>query len=453
VAHPPGTTVDVRDLFYNTPARRKFLRAETTEFRHIEQVVRRIALSSCEVEFRLQHNQRPVFHLAGAATHEQQERRLARLCGDAFMEQAVHVEHRGAGLCLRGWVAAPTFSRSQPDLQFFYVNRRMVRDKLVVHAVRQAYEDVLFHGRHPAYVLFLEMDPATVDVNAHPAKHEVRFRDSRLVHDFLFRTLHEALAQIRPAAERPAPCPQSGSWAPAGQGGTPLQSVMALGVREQLAGYAALHRQGVPAMASESVTAAGGDDYPLGFALAQLHGVYILAQNAAGLVLVDMHAAHERITYEGLKQSHAGGGIRSQPLLVPLGLTVSRQEADICEQRQPWFAGLGFEIDRTGPERLTVRQVPALLQAGDSEALVRDVLSDLLEHGDSRRVEHSVNEMLSTMACHGSVRANRRLTRDEMNALLRKMEITERSGQCNHGRPTWIAISLAELDRLFLRGR
>jgi DNA mismatch repair protein MutL len=454
VAHPTGTTVDVRDLFYNTPARRKFLRAETTEYRHIEQVVRRIALSCFEVEFRLRHNQRPVFHLTGAATRERQERRLARLCGDAFMEQAVHVEHSGAGLCLRGWVAAPTFSRSQPDLQFFYVNRRMVRDKLVVHAVRQAYEDVLFHGRHPAYVLFLEMDPATVDVNAHPSKYEVRFRDSRLVHDFLFRTLHEALAQIRPAAAHPAPRPLSGSGAVAGQGDAPRQSTMALGVREQVAGYAALHPPAVPVPAGKPVAVAGDEeDYPLGFALAQLHGVYILAQNAAGLVLVDMHAAHERITYEGLKQSHFEGGIRSQPLLVPLGLAVSRQEAELCEQRQPWFAELGFEIDHTGPERLTVRRVPALLQAGDIEALVRDVLSDLLEHGDSRRVEHSVNEMLSTMACHGSVRANRRLTRDEMNALLRKMEITERSGQCNHGRPTWIAISLAELDRLFLRGR
>jgi len=453
VAHPVGTTVDVQDLFYNTPARRKFMRAEATEFRHIEQVVRRIALSCFAVEFRLQHNQRPVFHLPSASSREQQERRLATLCGTAFMEQAVHIEHTGAGLCLRGWVAAPAFSRSQPDLQFFYVNGRMVRDKLVTHAVRQAYADVLFHGRHPAYVLFLEMDAVAVDVNAHPTKHEVRFRDSRLVHDFLFRTLHEALAQIRPAADLPAPRPLFGQHAPAGGGSAPVQSGMALGVREQLAGYAALHPQVVNTTVTETLPAAGADDYPLGFALAQLHGVYILAQNATGLVLVDMHAAHERITYEGLKQSHADGGIRTQPLLVPVSLAVSRQEADLCETRQEWFAELGFEVERMGPERLIVRQVPALLSASDIEALVRDILSDLQEHGDSRRVETSVNEVFSTIACHGSVRANRRMTTDEMNALLREMELTERSGQCNHGRPTWIPISLDELDKLFLRGR
>ncbi len=448
VAHPVGTTVDVQDLFYNTPARRKFMRTETTEFRHIEQVVRRIALSRFPVGVKLQHNRKPVLQLPPADTRAEQERRLARICGAAFMEQAVSIEHSGAGLKLGGWVAAPTFSRSQPDLQYFYVNGRMVRDKLVTHAVRQAYTDVLFHGRHPAYVLFLEIDPTVVDVNAHPTKHEVRFRDSRLVHDFLFRTLHDALAQIRPAEDQPPPRPNRPLHAldiQTGQGSTVQQRGMTLGVREQLAGYTALH----PDMSAQQPD----EDFPLGHALAQLHGIYILAQNRQGLVLVDMHAAHERITYEGLKTAHAGDGVRSQPLLVPLGLAVSEREANICESGQERFNDLGFEINRTGPEQLTVRQVPVLLYDTDIEGLVRDVLSDLLEQGDSRRVEDSVNAVLSTMACHGSVRANRRLTIDEMNALLREMEITERSGQCNHGRPTWIQVSLDELDKLFLRGR
>jgi len=455
VAHLPGTTVDVKDLFFNTPARRKFLRAESTEFKHIENVVRRIALSCFPVAVKLQHNQRPVFHLPAATTREQQERRVADLCGSAFMEQAIHVEHQAAGLSLHGWVALPTFSRSQPDLQYFYVNNRMVRDKLVTHAIRQAYQDVLFHGRHPAYVLFFEIDPATVDVNAHPAKHEVRFRDSRLVHDYLFRTLHEALAQVRPAADRPAPQParplDALQLVTAG-GRVPAQNHMALGVGEQLTRYAALHPR-VPEQPEVPRPASAADEFPLGFALAQLHGVYILAQNAAGLVLVDMHAAHERITYEGLKAAQQGAGIRSQPLLVPVSLDVSQREADACEQRQDWFAALGFEIDRMGPERVVVRQVPALLGDADIASLVRDVLSDLLEHGSSQRIQEHVNELLSTMACHGSVRANRRLSIEEMNALLRRMETTERSGQCNHGRPTWVQLGLAELDKLFLRGQ
>jgi DNA mismatch repair protein MutL len=457
-AHPPGTTVDVHDLFYNTPARRKFLRAESTEFRHIDQVVRRIALGCFPVELKLQHNQRQVLHLAPATDRASQERRVTGVCGDAFMEHAVHIEHAAAGLQLSGWVASPTFSRSQADLQFFYVNNRMVRDKLVTHAVRQAYSDVLFHGRHPAYVLFLRIDPRLVDVNAHPAKSEVRFRDSRLVHDFLYRTLHEALARVRPGEEQPRPAPVQRLdtlRTTSGPGGAPVQAGMALGVQEQLRGYAALHPRPEPQAPSAPAAAADAreSDYPLGHALAQLHGVYVLAQNADGLVLVDMHAAHERITYEGLKQAQAGEGIRSQPLLVPVTLSVSAREADTAAAHADWFAGLGFELDRMGPEQLVVRQVPVLLADTDIEALVRDVLADLLEHGSSQRVTETGNEILSTMACHGSVRANRRLTLEEMNALLREMENTERSGQCNHGRPTWVQISMAELDKLFARGR
>jgi DNA mismatch repair protein MutL len=375
------------------------------------------------------------------------------------MEQAIYVEHAAAGLSLHGWVALPTFSRSQADLQFFYVNNRMVRDKLVTHAIRQAYQDVLFHGRHPAYVLFLEIDPATVDVNAHPTKYEVRFRDSRLVHDYLFRTLHETLAQVRPASDQPVPQPARPIDAlrvTAAPMAAPFQSGMNLGVQEQISRYASLHPQttipaGNPAAGAQALAA--GDDFPLGFALAQLHGVFILAQNNAGMVLVDMHAAHERITYEGLKLAQQGEGIRSQPLLVPVSLDVSEREADVCEEKQDWFRTLGFETGRMGRERVVVRQVPALLAGSDVAALVRDVLSDLLEHGSSQRIQDFLNELLSTMACHGSIRANRRLTMDEMNALLREMERTERGGQCNHGRPTWVQISIEELNKLFLRGR
>ena len=451
-AHPVGTTVDVADLFYNTPARRKFMRSEATEFKHIEQLVRRLALSCFPVALTLQHNQRAVFQLPPALSREDEEHRVARLCGQPFMEQALHVEHAAAGMALRGWVALPAFSRSQPDLQFFYVNHRMVRDKLVTHAVRQAYADVLYQGRHPAFVLFLEMDSAAVDVNAHPTKYEVRFRDSRLVHDFLSRTLQEALAQIRPATAQPASRPPFASAMQTWSGRTPAQTGMALNVRDQVAGYAALHPS-PPVAVSPVVTEQAAGDYPLGFALAQLHGVYILAQNARGMVLVDMHAAHERITYEGLKSSFAARGIRSQPLLVPLGLRVSRREADACESQQNGFTALGFEIDRSGPEQLLVRQVPVLLHDTDIDALVRDVLSDLLEHGSSQRLQDAMNEILSTMACHGSVRAHRRLSVEEMNALLRDLENTERGGQCNHGRPTWVQIDLAGLDKLFLRGR
>ena len=463
VAHMPGTTVDVKELFFNTPARRKFMRTENTEFKHIQNVVRRIALSCFPVSLKLQHNQRPVFHLPAAVSREQQERRVADLCGKAFMEQSVYIEHAAAGLSLQGWVALPTFSRSQADLQFFYVNDRMVRDKLVTHAIRQAYQDVLFHGRHPAYVLFLSIDPATVDVNAHPTKHEVRFRDSRLVHDYLFRTLHETLAQVRPANDQPAPRParpldalQVTTATGVAPAAAPVQSGMQLGVQEQVNRYAALHPVATEA---ETIAPAGArpqeqpDDFPLGFALAQLHGVFILAQNSEGLVLVDMHAAHERITYEGLKAAQQGEGIRSQPLLVPLSLDVSEREADICEERQVWFRTLGFETGRMGHEQIVVRQVPALLADSDVAALVRDVLSDLLEHGSSQRVEDFINDLLSTMACHGSIRANRHLTTSEMNALLREMEHTERSGQCNHGRPTWVQVSIEELNKLFLRGR
>ena len=459
VPHLPGTTIEVRDLFHNVPARRKFLRAENTEQKHLEGVVQRIALSRPEVELVVRRKRKVLYHLRPARSEAQQLERLQVLLGEPFAQQLIGFDHSAAGLRLYGWIAEPTFSRSQADLQFFFVNGRAVRDKLLAHAVRQAYQDVLYHGRYPAFVLYLELEPAAVDVNAHPAKHEVRFRESRLVHDFLFRTVHKVLADVRPAADQPAPAPVhpmpvSGYSPEQGyrQSGMPLQ------VNEQLSHYRRLHGS-MPAAATAPLyeqaepQAEAQTVPPLGFALAQLKGVYILAENEQGLVLVDMHAAHERISYEHLKRSYQDDGIRSQPLLVPLTLAVSRAEADEAEQRQAWFATLGFEIDRHGPEQLLVRQVPALLSDVDIEVLVRDVLSDCHSHGLSRRIEETINELLSTMACHGSVRANRSLTIQEMNALLRDMERTERSGQCNHGRPTWVQIGLQELDALFLRGR
>ncbi|MEM9531982.1 MAG: DNA mismatch repair endonuclease MutL [Pseudomonadota bacterium] len=449
-----GTVVDVQDLFFNTPARRKFLKTENTEFRHIDQLVRRLALARPEVEFRLSHNGRASRRYPAAGDPAGRLRRAATALGQAFADSAIEVEFSGAGLRLTGWAGAPTQSRAQADGQYFFVNGRAVKDRLVTHAIRQAYADVLYHGRHPMFVLNLSLDPTRVDVNVHPAKHEVRFRDSGLVHSFLFKAVGDALA-----AERPAAIPvgeTAEAFPPAAAAAPPQQFSAPLAVRESAAPdwsglYAGANPVPPPALAP--APAEDGEPPPLGYALAQLHGVYILAQNAAGLVLVDMHAAHERITYERLKAGVEREGIRSQPLLVPVTLAVSEREADRAAAAPEVFWELGFEVDRVGPESLKIRRVPSLLLSADPEALVRDVLSDLVELGSSQRLREAHNEVLSTMACHGSVRANRRLEISEMNALLRDMERTERSGQCNHGRPTWTQLDLKSLDRLFLRGR
>ncbi|HFD81081.1 MAG TPA: DNA mismatch repair endonuclease MutL [Gammaproteobacteria bacterium] len=461
VAHPPGTTVEVRDLFYNVPARRKFLRTENTEYKHLELVVQRIALSRPEVELRVRRQRKERYHLRPATDEQGRLERLRLLLGESFASELLAFDHAAAGLRLHGWIARPVFSRSQADMQFLFVNGRAVRDRLLAHALRQAYQDVLYHGRQPAFVLHLELDPSAVDVNAHPAKTEVRFRESRLVHDFLFRTVQQVLADERPAegGDTAAATAAVAAGAPAPAPDYSRQASMALPVAEQIGHYRRLHGSGgtpLPASPVPPQTDAqpnAEEIPPLGFALAQLKGIYILAENARGLVLVDMHAAHERISYEHLKRSFSDHGIRSQPLLVPLALAVSRAEADEAERRREWFSALGFELDRLGPERLAVRQVPSLLADVDIEALVRDVLADLRSHGASRRIEEAANGLLATMACHGSVRANRRLSIGEMNALLRDMERTERSGQCNHGRPTWVQLDLQELDALFLRGR
>ncbi|MCK9539880.1 DNA mismatch repair endonuclease MutL [Dokdonella sp.] len=463
--HPPGTSVEVRDLFYNLPARRKFLRAERTEFGHIDELLKSIALARTAVEFRLIHNGKPVRLLKAVRDTADHARRVADVLGEDFPAQSLRVDHAGAGLRLSGWVGLPTASRAQADQQYFHVNGRLVRDRLVAHAVRQAYADVLFHGRHPTFVLFLELDPALVDVNVHPAKHEVRFREGRLVHDFLYRTLNEALSGARagglPAAASTTPAgalPAPGSTATAAPG-TWHQRGLGLGVGEGLADYQALLGRsaaasaGLPGPTGGADGARAEDTPPLGFALAQLHGIYVLAENAQGLILVDMHAAHERITYEKLKLAQAGAGIRSQLLLVPLALNVSEREAAAVEAQDETFTRLGFEVLRSGPQAVLVRAIPALLDGADVAGLVRDVIADLATHGQTRRIEERSNELLATMACHGSVRANRRLGLAEMNALLREMEATERSGQCNHGRPTWVQLAVPELDRLFLRGR
>ena len=496
-AHTVGTTIDVRDLFFNVPARRKFLKTENTEFRHLEDVVKKMALSRFETGFTLRHNQKAVLNLRPATTLDMAERRIAEICGPAFNEQSIRVEHEGAGLRLSGWIGLPTFSRSQADLQYFYVNQRIVRDRVVTHAVRQAYQDVLYHGRHPAYVLFLEIDPTKVDVNAHPTKHEVRFRESSLVHGFLYRSLHKTLADLRPQDQLTDQVTASNGSAGLASATTSQyaslseQQPLHIPVREQVDLYRRLHgnpeqvgsdsaRAGLPqqpqtasyntnssntlpgskvapdnrfSMPVQTNHADTGEVPPLGFAVAQLHGIFILSQNAHGLIIVDMHAAHERITYEYLKRSMAADSIRSQPLLVPMAISVSKKEADCADTHSDTFQKLGFMLDRLSPEKLTIRAVPSLLKSSDVESLVRDVLSDLLTHGSSERIQQAMNEILSTMACHGSVRANHRLTIPEMNSLLRDMERTERSGQCNHGRPTWTQLNLDQLDKLFMRGQ
>ncbi|HEC07389.1 MAG TPA: DNA mismatch repair endonuclease MutL [Thiolapillus brandeum] len=461
-AHPQGTTVDVQDLFYNTPARRKFLKTEKTEFRHLELVLRRLALARFDVAFKLQHNGRPVFSTRRADSVRERETRIAELLGQSFVDNSLRFEHEAAGLHLSGWIGLPAFSRSQADMQHFFVNGRMVRDKLVTHAIRQAYQDVLYHGRHPAYVLYLELAPQLVDVNVHPTKHEVRFREGRLVHDYLFRTLHQVLADARPedmgapmeAPPRPTAPVEAGAAVSRGTDIPPL-------VRESAESYqSAFHWQSpgsAPSPQSLQLPPAPLPEEdevpPLGYALAQLHGVYILAQNAAGLVVVDMHAAHERITYERLKNSLEGQGIKSQPLLVPVSVKVSPREVQLAMDTRVLLQELGLELDQLDRDTLVIRALPTLLEGADAESLVRDLLADLVTHGSSERIREALNEVLSTVACHGSVRANRRLAVAEMNALLRDIENTERSGQCNHGRPTWTQLSMAELDKLFLRGR
>ena len=459
-AHPQGTTVEVRDLFFNTPARRKFLRSEKTEFDHIDELIKRIALSSFSVGFTLRHNQKVIRQYFPAQSATNNSERLSALCGATFVEHAVHIEAEGAGMRLTGWLALPTFSRSQADLQYFYVNGRMVRDKFVMHAIKEAYHDVLYRDRYPAYILFLDIPAGQVDVNVHPTKHEVRFREGRLVHDFVFRGVHDALASVRPgddahhqacdhAHAAPVVSMQSHAVksAPTYKEYSPDPVIKPWKVQEQLALYKQLNTD--TAITLQPVAQIP----PLGFALAQLQGIYILAENEQGLVMVDMHAAHERMVYEKMKAAFAAQHMLVQTMLVPLTLNLSEREADCVQQQIEFFQQLGFKAERISKETIAIREVPQMLADGPVEQLVRDIVTDLMEHGKSARAQESINRLLGTLACHSSVRANRRLTIPEMNALLRNMENTDNSGQCNHGRPTTVHLSLSDLDKLFMRGR
>jgi DNA mismatch repair protein MutL len=496
-SHPPGTSVEVRDLFFNVPARRKFLRSEATEYQHIVRMLERLALSRFEVAFALAHNGKTVWSLPAAGSAAQRLARVAKVCGEDFAGHVIELNHDTESLRLSGWLALPTFSRSQADLQFAFLNGRFVRDKLLAGAVRLAYQDVLFHGRFSAYLLYLELDPTAVDVNAHPQKLEVRFRDSRRIHDFVFRTLERVLSDTRPSAEsagsapldwltgsarfdRAAPPNQARFVLPEGRSPRPGEDAYrSLIERGEGSGVAETSwRGGVPwrgeaaslgepqssgevPSRSEFPSSANapwdGDgpssgDAPLGHAIAQLHGVYILAQTAEGIVLVDMHAAHERVMYERMKKLLAGHTAQQQ-LLMPEILHVTPAQAEAAEAHAAEFAALGFGVTRLAPDQLALRAIPSLLAGRDPAGIVRDVLSDLLEQGHSRRVEESINHLLATMACHAAVRAQRNLSLPEMNALLREMEGTERADQCNHGRPTWVRLSINDLDRLFMRGR
>ena len=456
VSHAEGTTIEVRDLFFNTPARRKFLKKERTEFSKIDEIIKRLALSRFDVHVSLRHNQKIIYNLLPAKSDSEKQRRVGLLCGSKFVENSILIDTERAGLKLWGWVGLATFSRSQGDLQYFYVNGRSVKDKLVTHAVKQAYRDVLFHGRHPAYVLFLELDPSLVDVNVHPTKHEVRFRDSRFVHDFLFSSLYKSLSEVTPADQLETSRELN-----------QLNSAFDLPQKMNQSNDVRFNQSALSLVDDERhflESSDKSDDFsrvenqrtdvpPLGYAVAQLHGVFILAQNDQGLVIVDTHAAHERITYERMKRALADEGLKTQTLLVPISIALSHTEVDYAEDNKTALLELGLEIERVSDEALVVRKVPALLRDSDIEQLVRDVISDLIKFGTTDLINSKQDDLVSTMACHGSVRANRQLTTQEMNALLRDMETTERSGQCNHGRPTWVFKSLAELDKLFLRGR
>ena len=477
-AHPVGTAVDVQSLFYNVPARRKFMRTARTEYSRCESVVKTLAMAHPSTAFTLIHNGKTVFECVSAETIEAQSLRVARILGKGFGEAAHRVDLVAGELQLSGWLADPAFSRAQADMQYFYVNRRMVRDKVISHAVKQAYSDLIYHQRFPAFVLFLQIDPQAVDVNVHPGKQEVRFRESQAVHGFIRHSIKQLLAAISPedslsnAAATPALSDQPAQSFP--RQPTPVQRAMPLQVRDQLDGMQRLgaepasalntnaralqpispyQRENSAAIGDAAPVSESEDIPPLGFARAHLHGVYVLAENADGLILVDAHAAHERITYERLKADYSAGTVKSQALLVPITLDVSESEADRCEQEAQWLQTLGLRVERLAPEQVIIREVPVILGRSDAAALLRDVLSDLMAHDTSDRLREAVDHVLSSMACHGSVRANRALGIAEMNALLRQIEATPNSGQCNHGRPTWTELSMKELDKLFMRGR
>lgn len=463
-----GTVVEVNDLYFNTPARRKFLKTENTEYGHCEETFKRIALSRPQAGFLLQHNGRAQWRM----TAGEPQKRFTEVLGAEFAEHALMLDESAAGLRLWGMAAKPAYSKLSRDMQYFYVNGRFIRDKLVSHAIRQAYQDVLHHQRHPAFVLFFEIDPTLVDVNVHPTKTEVRFRDSQAVHRFIFHALHKGLAAPVAAAfsERNDTTAATLStnmapdWTPTRPTSytQPYQPQIPLRASEGLGFYQTMFGGTAPAATATPTTHASPmeqdvpeqtQEFPLGFAIAQLHGVYVLAQNKQGLVVVDMHAAHERIMYERLKSALDTRAIATQPLLLPISFHADRLEVATVEEQGPVLRDLGFEIAVLSPSTLAVRAIPAMLAEADAVALARAVITDIREYGGSRVLTERRNEMLATMACHSAVRANRSLTVTEMNALLRDMEATERSDQCNHGRPTWFQVTMGELDKMFMRGK
>jgi len=470
-----GTTLDVQDLYFNTPARRKFLKSEQTEFGHCAEVVRRIALSRPDVSFSLSHNGKTIDHWMAADF----AKRSAQILGSDFANARLTLDAVAGPLRLHGFVGLPTASKTRGDAQFFYVNGRFVRDKLLMHAVRAAYQDVLHGDRFPSYVLALNLDPALVDVNVHPAKIEVRFRDSRAVHQFVFHAVCDTLAQTSATAfgTSPAPVPSNPnimSWRRPQQQTLTSQFSSGLGVAQTTEQYGAFFRDNanpnanyssetttqreeaffLPSMSTLTLpTSLPQDEFPLGFALAQLHGIFILAQNTKGMALIDMHAAHERILYEQLKIALDANAMQVQPLLIPITFYADAIEVGTVEENQETLHALGFDIAVLSPTTLAVRAVPALLQNADGQSLARAMLRDVREFGGSRVLLERRNELLGTLACHTAVRANRTLTVPEMNALLRQMEATERADQCNHGRPTWVQLTLSDLDKLFMRGQ
>jgi DNA mismatch repair protein MutL len=447
-AQSAGTTVEVDDLYYNTPARRKFLKSEATEFGHCEEVFTRAVLSRPDIAFTLRHNGRVLARFGPSDS----PKRIEAALGEAFARSMRAIEADGTLLKLSGFAGSPAYTRAARDAQFVYVNGRFVRDKLLAHALREAYRDLLHGERHPAYVLFLEIDPRAVDVNVHPAKIEIRFRDPRAVHQFVFHAVAKGLSGT--AAETPAAV---ATPVVEGHSMTPSFHQAGLGLAQPVARYAAMFadRRTNSALATEAApTEAGAPEAPpLGYALAQLHGIYILAQNRDGLVLVDMHAAHERILYEKLKGALDSRAMTTQKLLIPATFHADRLDVATAEEHGGTFNLLGFDVAAISPFALAVRAVPSMLADADAAGLARALLRDIREYGASRALTERRDELLGTMACHGAVRANRALTIPEMNALLREMEETERSGQCNHGRPTWFQMSLADLDKLFMRGR
>jgi DNA mismatch repair protein MutL len=452
-AHPEGTTVEVRELFFNVPARRKFVRTEPTEFGHILRQTERLALAVPAVGFRLRHNGRVVLDLPPADSEAAMASRINRIVGDEFLPRALAIDESGA-LQLRGWLGLPTASRANTDLQYWYVNGRAVRDRLLSNAVRLGYRDVLYGGRYPAYILDLRIDPRLVDVNAHPTKLELRFRDSRAVHDYVFRAIERTLSRTRPeAGALPAAVleftPRS---APAAEGRV-IPLPLAFGARVSEPSPALWSRSSFAAVEALAPAAVPAFEGSLGHAIAQLHGLFILAQDAAGLVIVDMHAAHERVLYEALKQAHESGGAASQRLLEPLAVTCEAHEIDALLGQLEDFTRLGFELERLAPRQLAVRAVPALLAQNDVPEIIRAVVHDLAEGQGAHHLDGAAHRVLGTLACRSAIHAHRRLSLEEMNALLRQMEQTERANQCNHGRPTWTRLSLGQLDQLFLRGR